>query len=554
MKFIKNVYHFLGGITFVLILIGFTALFVVLGTFIESLTQSHLHASYFTYSNPLFKGLLLLFFINILVSALRRYPFKLKHVPFLITHLGLLMILAGCIFKSYQGIQGTMTLLEGSETNTLFLPSTYALRIENEQHESFVAPLEQNLLGSFKKVIKSPIDNLKIELLEFYPHSQSKLNYWVKNNYLTIATLPKIPLQGKNTRPLKINFNGPTNLFAFSCINSYERAKELYTELASLQMQDEKIVPLKELLSSFHFDESCAKLELLIDGKIIPIQLTGNQLLTNRENITITLPKTLLFTQDHNGNEHFFLFNNHGAIHHELFNKENIHSLLSFKKGFWGYGIAFSTPPHFDKLSREEIEKAHSYYPLFLELQADSDDEEELITFISQTIKPLEPLSKWEDNRAKITLKVSDDHQSSLIGLIYDPFASDLKWPVLNGKYLLRFQPCTKKIPHRLRLRSARQINYPRTQQPYSFECDLLISEQGLKTPLEKTISMNNVHETHDGYRFYMSNLSADELSAKRTQLAVNYDPQKYYLTYPGAFLLSLGILLLFWLRPYKSK
>ena len=35
-------------------------------------------------------------------------------------------------------------------------------------------------------------------------------------------------------------------------------------------------------------------------------------------------------------------------------------------------------------------------------------------------------------------------------------------------------------------------------------------------------------------------------------QIVVNYDPAKYWLTYPGAIILSLGILLLFWQKRGK--
>ncbi len=61
---------------------------------------------------------------------------------------------------------------------------------------------------------------------------------------------------------------------------------------------------------------------------------------------------------------------------------------------------------------------------------------------------------------------------------------------------------------------------------------------------------MNEVHETSDGYRFYLSGMGPlDRYGVKNVQLVVNRDPAKYLLTYPGAILVSLGILLL-----YKKK
>ena len=164
---------------------------------------------------------------------------------------------------------------------------------------------------------------------------------------------------------------------------------------------------------------------------------------------------------------------------------------------------------------------------------------------------------KLEDNCPKATLSLSEKGKKEYITLSYDPFGTSLGWPALEGKYLLRFQPKFHAIPYRLRLREARQINYPNSFQPYSFESDLIISDL-LKpdaAPLEKTISMNHVHETWDGYRFYLSSIAPSTPgSVKKVQIVVNHDPAKYLLTYPGAVILSLGIILLFWLRPYSKK
>ena len=100
MIFFRKLYHFLGSLYFALFLILVTALFVMAGTFFEAVTQSHRFAASWTYESSFFYLLLWGFFINILISALRRWPFKLSHIPFLITHLGLLMILAGVMVKN----------------------------------------------------------------------------------------------------------------------------------------------------------------------------------------------------------------------------------------------------------------------------------------------------------------------------------------------------------------------------------------------------------------------------------------------------------------------
>ena len=130
MRLFKSIYHFLGGIYFAIILIATVTICVIAGTFIESRTDSHRFAARLTYGNPVFGLLLWLFFVNILFAALRRWPFKYKHVPFLITHFGLLMLLGGLLIKSYYGLQGSMGIIEGSAAQEIFLPDSYVVTVE----------------------------------------------------------------------------------------------------------------------------------------------------------------------------------------------------------------------------------------------------------------------------------------------------------------------------------------------------------------------------------------------------------------------------------------
>jgi hypothetical protein len=165
------------------------------------------------------------------------------------------------------------------------------------------------------------------------------------------------------------------------------------------------------------------------------------------------------------------------------------------------------------------------------------------------------PSNKMEDNLPKATLKITKGNITNYISLVYNRTESGIKVPGLNGEYLFRLQPKSENIPYHLRLRQARQINYANSAQPFSYEGDLLITDRNTQQSVEKTISMNNVHETWEGYRFYLSNISPPAESAvKRVQLAVNHDPAKYFLTYPGGVIVALGSLLLFWVRTKGPK
>ena len=148
----------------------------------EAWTGSHLYAAQYTYSHPLFTFILAMLFVNILVSALRRWPFKPKHIPFLITHLGLLMVLSGVMIKNQFGIQGVISVAEGAGNHQVLIPHTHAISIQDKTGNIYQYPHDK-------------IENLKINVAGYAPHISEKWKSWIKGNVLVIAGLPLIPIQ-----------------------------------------------------------------------------------------------------------------------------------------------------------------------------------------------------------------------------------------------------------------------------------------------------------------------------------------------------------------------
>ena len=224
--------NFLGGLSFAIMLISTTALFVIVGTFIESITQSHRYAALFTYSNPLFISLLAGFFINILLSALRRWPFKTHHIPFLITHLGLLMVIAGVIIKTLYGVQGNMGILEGTGSEEIFVPGSYVVQVEKytpesiQQHEYI---LTKDFLGNNVLKSKDPLKDLDISIVEYAPHSEHHFETWIKNDHVYIKGFPAIPLNQRVTLP-SINEQEPWSLLGTKSLEPLVISKQHYID------------------------------------------------------------------------------------------------------------------------------------------------------------------------------------------------------------------------------------------------------------------------------------------------------------------------------------
>lgn len=425
----------LGSITFTFVLIGLTLLFVIAGTFLESWSGSHLYASTFTYGSPAFHLLLAGYFVNILVSTVLRYPFQKRHIPFLITHLGLLLLLTGVFCKSLFGVQGSMGLIEGSGSHQIFLPNTHALLVEDNKKQ---------ILFPLKKEMQA--EDLSITLLDWSDHVEERFEGFIKGEWCHLMGLPPFAVGGP-----------------------------------PIETPNYTLYAVKGNPDSFSFPGKAA----------------------------------LFFVQDEEKKEHLLGFHPSGERFIHTFDNK---SFLIFNKGYGGYGVFAELPLHFPQV--------------------------ELTAPLSHLFTTLPPNRKKEDLKPLIRLLIKEKEQAEVITLAYDRFGTGFKWPALHGKYLLRFQSFEKTIPHHVRLREARKIDYPGTDQPYSFEADLLVDGE------EATISMNHVFEKK-GYRFYLANLLTAPFSAKRVQIVVNYDPAKYLLTYPGAILLAIGMILLYIQRRY---
>ncbi len=91
------------------------------GTIVESRYNAEL-AKIEVYQTWWFSLLMILLWINIFFAALSRWPWRWHHLGFLITHLGLLTVLAGGFITSNFGIDGSLRLLEGEVGDTVVMP------------------------------------------------------------------------------------------------------------------------------------------------------------------------------------------------------------------------------------------------------------------------------------------------------------------------------------------------------------------------------------------------------------------------------------------------
>lgn len=111
------------SIKFGVSLILFLMVVMMFATQFEASTSTRA-MKHFIYASQWFDAAIYLFVLNIIVNTFRRRPFKFKHTGFLTVHVGVLVIVTGGLTTRYFGIDGTMPIPEGEASREILLPQS----------------------------------------------------------------------------------------------------------------------------------------------------------------------------------------------------------------------------------------------------------------------------------------------------------------------------------------------------------------------------------------------------------------------------------------------
>lgn len=117
------------------------SLSLAVATILESIhgTQA---VQYLVYGALWFHILLCMLGVNVLFSALARYPWKKRQIGFLSTHFGILVILAGAFVTMRFGIDGTLVLVEGESEKVMSVPGLTVWIQNGDEGKSSGYPLK----------------------------------------------------------------------------------------------------------------------------------------------------------------------------------------------------------------------------------------------------------------------------------------------------------------------------------------------------------------------------------------------------------------------------
>ena len=119
----------LASLKLAIFLLAALAAALAAATLLET-AHGHEYARWCVYHTRWFIALLGLLAGNIVASAVVRFPWKGRQIGFLLTHVGLLILLGGAIWTFRSGIEGQLALAEGETSDRMMLPDTSRFTVQ----------------------------------------------------------------------------------------------------------------------------------------------------------------------------------------------------------------------------------------------------------------------------------------------------------------------------------------------------------------------------------------------------------------------------------------
>lgn len=238
MRVLLGLFEFSASLKLAVVLIFSAAIVLALATFVEKYYGTS-GVQFGMYGTWWFTALNALLAWNIFAAAAIRYPWKRYQTGFVITHVGLLTLLFGCLMSRRGGIDAQMPLFEGAQGHLAYEDSQHLLltRRSRSPGESLAEALDRKGEVTAIPFVSGPFnwadyetalpflpwrlarrdrgvlydqDGVKLEVLDYYSNSEMVQAPFVRL-WMTTPSPPKLGADGKplaaaeNWRPFSFN-------------------------------------------------------------------------------------------------------------------------------------------------------------------------------------------------------------------------------------------------------------------------------------------------------------------------------------------------------------
>jgi hypothetical protein len=559
------------------------AVFLILGLGVVLITSTLLESSFgtvfvqkFFYQSGWFDVFLGLFAVNIFCSTANRWPFKKSHTGFVVTHIGILVLLAGCFMARLGSVEGQMSLYE-TETGDRILMQGYDLTVHKPDHKTATYPVA-NRLGARSESYK--IEGTAYKLI------MSAMNDKARGVTEIREGSPQDPVNRAIVFRLESEMAGVKKTYQLIEQNPLDpKSNKINEGPAQFELREKAIEGVKDAVdaarepSLLFADKKSGKVfTVLIHGaeaKALPIGKTGFHI----ENITY-YPDARV--GDEQGLVSVSDEPNNPAVRFDVVDSQGKRDKLT----------RFALFPDFESMHESGQKKESAYTVQFVIPGAESATASSAPTGlifhpgapwtytahskkgdISGTVKMGETFSAgWMDFKITVdkiyehtiverkvafalsgtpAVKVRLERSGRSLGekWVMADEAATIETP--DGHFLLGMTRRTAETPFRLTLKDFRKVDYPGTRNAASYESDVMLEDPVQRIKIEKTIKMNEPLD-YGGYRIFQSSFLQSASDGEASVFTVAKNPG-ILMIYLGTIIIFTGAAIVFYVRPLSS-
>ena len=559
-------FRFLGSLRFALTLIGALALILSASTIFESVHGTPFAQKNF-YTAHWFDFFLGLIWINIFCATWTRFPFKKRHIGFVITHIGILTLLAGSLITRLAGAEGQMTLYE-NQAKSEFIQPGFNLKISRLNQ-----PDKQWALRSKSAKPSSPLVlEPSLVITEILEQAQ-ETRYLIQSD--TAPVNPAVHLELSSSL---MGFNEKFTLISKNPDNTDTSSKEVGPARFILHPDTSKgpsvtlhihkkgqkpfhanttdlLAPITPLwdwgMTLHHFNYfPHAKIK---DGQLInsPADTPFNPAVqfeirdvqgkseqhtkflifpevgsirggakANRFDLDVRLENTFSDPEEETQNKP--LFHIYPSLdspwRYEIFSSKGL-----LKKGTLSVGDTIETGWRDIHI---HVKKMFSHGQIIKKISPSTTTQPGVFAVrITQSLTG-RPSDHWLTENSPLEVR---DSQGTPIHL--------------------QLEPVKVPLPFTLKLGDFRKVDYPGTNNPASFESDVTLTPATPSAPKDRTIAMNKPLD-HAGWRIFQSSYIQDPELGEASVFTIAKNPG-IPLIYGGGVIILIGVILLFYFHPF---
>ena len=277
----KSIYRSLASLKLAVVMLVVLAAVLAWATFLEA-AKGREYAQWYIYRSSWFVTLLAVLGANILSAALIRFPWKRRQIGFVVTHAGLIVLLAGSITTFLHGIEGQMVLQEGERLEKILIKDrsvitalSHSARGRRSSEFSFCpGPVDW---PEERSIDWGEEDGLGLKVLKYYRHARERIS-WVADEVDYQGPALKLELSDPAGNPVATDWL-TGNLFGGEAVIGPTSYEVLPISSDSL-LEDFRDPPTKDLgqagILSIHHEGQMQRVHVDQQiGKKIPVGQSG---------------------------------------------------------------------------------------------------------------------------------------------------------------------------------------------------------------------------------------------------------------------------------------